>query len=149
MSIKSGKRTYKQAHCNSHNRHHDSISKKRLRKDQDTQKLLKKEFIMGEPWSKEKICELSDKIGLKQSQIYKWNWDMIRKHTANVAVPGKSGRAACDGEQPPCSDELREGADCLNSKMQFYLNEASVSGDNNRPEHGWIHSNSVSESAAC
>jgi len=34
---------------------------------------------VGEPWSKEKISELSEKIGLKQSQIYKWNWDMIRK----------------------------------------------------------------------
>lgn len=77
-SIKTGKRTYSHAHPSS-NRHQDLISKKRLRKDQDTQKLLKREFIVGEPWNKEKICELSAKIGLKQSQIYKWNWDMIRK----------------------------------------------------------------------
>ena len=71
---------------------------------------------------------------------------MIRKH---AAVTGKSGRAACDGEQQPSSEEIREGAGCLASKMQFNFDEASASGENNRPEHGWIRSNSVSESAAC
>ena len=37
------------------------------------------EFQKGPIWNKTKIVELQERLGLKQSQIYKWNWDMQRK----------------------------------------------------------------------
>ncbi len=37
------------------------------------------EFRRSNVWSKQKIAQLASQIGLKKSQIYKWNWDMLRK----------------------------------------------------------------------
>jgi len=37
------------------------------------------EFKKNPIWQKAKIVELQQRLGLKQSQIYKWNWDMQRK----------------------------------------------------------------------
>jgi hypothetical protein len=37
------------------------------------------EFKKNPVWQKAKIVELQNRLGLKQSQIYKWNWDMQRK----------------------------------------------------------------------
>jgi hypothetical protein len=41
--------------------------------------MLLQEFEDNPSWSKQKIAELATTVGLKQSQIYKWNWDMQRK----------------------------------------------------------------------
>ena len=37
------------------------------------------EFQKNPHWSKRKIQQLHERLGLKPSQIYKWNWDMLRK----------------------------------------------------------------------
>ena len=37
------------------------------------------EFQKTALWDKSKIIELQQRLGLKPSQIYKWNWDMQRK----------------------------------------------------------------------
>ena len=37
------------------------------------------EFKKDSHWSRGKIQSLHERTGLKQSQIYKWNWDMLRK----------------------------------------------------------------------
>lgn len=38
-------------------------------------KELKKEFL----WSREKIIQISEKLDLAETQIYKWWWDQTRK----------------------------------------------------------------------
>jgi hypothetical protein len=38
-------------------------------------KELKKEFL----WSREKIIEISDRLNLAETQVYKWWWDQTRK----------------------------------------------------------------------
>ena len=43
------------------------------------------EFKKNPIWQKAKIVELQQLLGLKQSQIYKWNWDMQRKLAENQA----------------------------------------------------------------
>jgi len=57
----------------------ESKSMKRLRKNQDQNQILIDEFNVNANWSKDKIVKLAQRVGLKQSQIYKWNWDMQRK----------------------------------------------------------------------
>lgn len=54
-------------------------AQKRLRKNTVQNKILLAEFKKNAQWSKKKIQQLHEKTGLKQSQIYKWNWDMLRK----------------------------------------------------------------------
>ena len=47
-------------------------------------------LAQGNPqWSKKKILQLHERLGLKQSQIYKWNWDMLRKN-GDVSANGAS-----------------------------------------------------------
>ena len=52
---------------------------KRLRKNSAQNKILMTEFQKNPHWSKRKIQQLHERLGLKCSQIYKWNWDMLRK----------------------------------------------------------------------
>ena len=54
-------------------------AQKRIRKDKEQNKILFAEFQKNSQWSKNKITQLQVRLGLKPSQIYKWNWDMQRK----------------------------------------------------------------------
>jgi len=56
-------------------------AQKRLRKNSEQNKILMVEFEKNPNWQKPKIVELQKRLGLKASQIYKWNWDMQRKTT--------------------------------------------------------------------
>ena len=54
--------------------------RKRNRKNNEIVKILIEEFHKHPYWNREFIRELSEKIGLSDSQIYKWNWDYKKKH---------------------------------------------------------------------
>lgn len=58
-------------------------AQKRLRKNGEQNKILMAEFQKNPVWQKAKIIELQNLLGLKQSQIYKWNWDMSRKQQSD------------------------------------------------------------------
>lgn len=68
-------------------------AQKRLRKNEQQNKILWNEYQKNPIWQKAKIVELQELLGLKQSQIYKWNWDMQRKlaehkgNSASVTAP--------------------------------------------------------------
>ena len=44
-------------------------------KSDDQVKILESEFQKDSKWSKEKMKRLASLLNLKESQIYKWNWD--------------------------------------------------------------------------
>ena len=44
-------------------------------KSDDQFKILESEFQKDSKWSKEKMKRLASLLNLKESQIYKWNWD--------------------------------------------------------------------------
>lgn len=76
---------------------------KRLRKNQDQHQILLNEFNKTSNWTKEQITALSSRLGLKQSQIYKWNWDMQRKIRNSSLCPNLQGflsKAAKRGTHP-------------------------------------------------
>lgn len=52
----------------SHN--HNSFKKKK-----EQTHILDIEFDKNSNWSKQKMRELGDLLGLKESQVYKWHWD--------------------------------------------------------------------------
>ncbi|CAG9326478.1 unnamed protein product [Blepharisma stoltei] len=53
--------------------------KKRQRKNGNQLDVLKKEFIPGRMWDKNKIEEIALTTGLNEGQIYKWGWDQFQK----------------------------------------------------------------------
>lgn len=53
--------------------------KRRYRKNCDQHNILLKYFEKNPNWDKPIIQKLSDELGLKESQIYKWNWDQRKK----------------------------------------------------------------------
>ncbi len=67
----------------------------RYMKNQDQVQILESEFAKDYHWSKEKISKLAKYLKLKESQIYKWNWDRrqihekyIMKRIENDDIPG-------------------------------------------------------------
>ena len=52
-------------------------------------------------WDKEDIKKIARKVGLKESQIYKWNWDMRKKN--NLIEVRK------DEDELDCDMEWKEG----------------------------------------
>jgi hypothetical protein len=38
-------------------------------------KVLENEFAKNMAWGKEKVKQLASMLHLKESQVYKWNWD--------------------------------------------------------------------------
>ena len=53
--------------------------KRRLRKNRDQHLILLNMYQKNPNWNKDIIQRLSDELGLKESQIYKWNWDQRKK----------------------------------------------------------------------
>lgn len=83
QSIKNNKkRTYIQARLE--NSELESSNTKRLRKNCDQTKILLEEY-KGEQWSKDQLEVLAIQSGLTESQVYKWNWDRLRKDRPNDA----------------------------------------------------------------
>ena len=66
----------------------DAMSKKRRQRlTHEQQVLLEQEFQKQADWSKPgHLKELSKRLGLPKSKIYKWNWDRKRKEL-NSQVP--------------------------------------------------------------
>lgn len=54
-------------------------NRKRFRKNEDQVKVLIQEFDKNPFWGKKLVMELSEKTGLSESQVYKWNWDYRKK----------------------------------------------------------------------
>ena len=54
--------------------------KKRQRKNLDQHSLLLERFERDPNWDKATMLALGKELGFKESQIYKWNWDMRKKH---------------------------------------------------------------------
>jgi uncharacterized protein YjcR len=46
-----------------------------FKKNRDQTFLLDEEFDRNPNWSKAKMSEIANKLGLKDSQVYKWHWD--------------------------------------------------------------------------
>ena len=79
------------------------------------------EFQKNPIWNKQKIIELHERLGLKQSQIYKWNWDMHKKY-GDKAVAGSTfinsadmaGTSQVDVQSDPeCFKSARKTEDIL------------------------------------
>jgi hypothetical protein len=49
------------------------------RKNMDQVKILQNEYIKNPDWTRCFMKQLSEKVGLKASQVYKWNWDKKKK----------------------------------------------------------------------
>lgn len=56
----------------------------RIRKSETQIQDLIVEFRVNPEWSKEKVAELSERTGLSESQVYKWNWDQRKKFTSEM-----------------------------------------------------------------
>lgn len=71
--------------------------------------------------------ELHELLGLKQSQIYKWNWDMHKKGLAErVANGAKTGLELTPGQEPISLDfnsnssgHLLEPSNCSNLDVEM------------------------------
>jgi hypothetical protein len=40
--------------------------------------ILDNEYKKSQDWSKAKMVQLADRLGLSESQVYKWRWDRIQ-----------------------------------------------------------------------
>jgi len=49
--------------------------KRRQRKNKDQIKLLENEYKKNPNWSRDYIKKVSNKLGLRECQVYKWHWD--------------------------------------------------------------------------
>ena len=53
--------------------------KRRQRKNKEQIKILENEFKKSPDWSREFIRRISEKLGLRECQVYKWHWDQRKK----------------------------------------------------------------------
>ena len=54
-------------------------------------------------WSKEKIKEISERIGMAETQVYKWWWDQTRKRVKRLEGAEKSQQSVHDLESQFCN----------------------------------------------
>ena len=52
---------------------------KRKRKSKAQIKVLEQELFKNPHWTNEDVERISKKSGLKEAQVYKWNWDQKKK----------------------------------------------------------------------
>ncbi len=61
--------------------------RQRQRKNDEQHNFLMNEFLKNPNWDKDTLQRLSDELGLKMSQIYKWNWDQQKKIRDTTMTP--------------------------------------------------------------
>ena len=61
------------------------MKKKRVTFDQ--RMVLQSEFDKNQDWGADKLVELSQRLGLTRTKVYKWHYDRVRAHKA-AAVQG-------------------------------------------------------------
>ncbi len=49
-------------------------------------KILENEFKKNPDWSRDYIRRISDKLGLRECQVYKWHWDQRKKEGMSVGI---------------------------------------------------------------
>lgn len=83
----------------------------RYMKNQEQVQVLESEYFKNPMWSKIKIRKLAKKLNLKESQIYKWNWDKrqiqeryLMKRIENQDIPDTIFRVI----KPSKSDDEEE-----------------------------------------
>jgi len=52
---------------------------KRRRKNKEQVQILINEYIKNPNWTRAFMKDLAKRVGLKSSQVYKWNWDQKKK----------------------------------------------------------------------
>lgn len=60
--------------------------KRRQRKNKEQLKILENEFLKNPDWSREFIRRISNRLGLRECQVYKWHWDQRKKEGMSVAT---------------------------------------------------------------
>ena len=58
--------------------------KRRQRKNKDQLKQLENEFLKNPDWSREFIRRISQRLQLRECQVYKWHWDQRKKEGLSV-----------------------------------------------------------------
>ena len=53
--------------------------RRRQRKNKDQLKILENEYLKNPDWDRDFILRISDKLGLRVCQVYKWHWDQQKK----------------------------------------------------------------------
>ena len=53
----------------------ESEEERRKRKNKEQVQILKNEYQKNSNWTRAYMKELGQRVGLKPSQVYKWNWD--------------------------------------------------------------------------
>ncbi len=61
-----------------------TVSGKRKRKTERDLTVLREELKKELMWSRDKISALSERLGLNETQIYKWWWDQTRKRAKRL-----------------------------------------------------------------
>ena len=68
-----------------------SFKKRRQRLTQEQQLVLEQEFLRQPDWSRRGVLHnLSKRLGLQRSKIYKWNWDRKKKELATQKAQASS-----------------------------------------------------------
>jgi hypothetical protein len=55
------------------------VEEQRRRKNKEQVKILQNEYTKNNNWTRAFMKDLAKKVGLKASQVYKWNWDQKKK----------------------------------------------------------------------
>ena len=61
--------------------------KRRQRKNKDQVKILEQEYKKNNNWTREYIKKVSQKLGLRECQVYKWHWDQRKKDGLENILP--------------------------------------------------------------
>ena len=88
---------------------YEKANRKRFRKNDVQVKVLIQEFDKNPLWSKKLVMELSEKTGLSESQVYKWNWDYRKKIRKS--------------EKQPCENKLVCKETVVPSRMESELKQ--------------------------
>lgn len=74
--------------------------KRRQRKNKDQIKMLEIEFKKNNNWTREYIKKISQRLGLRECQVYKWHWDQRKKEGLEGTVLPQSQATAAALRSP-------------------------------------------------
>ena len=60
--------------------------KRRQRKNKEQLRILENEFLKNPDWSRSFIKSISQRLGLRECQAYKWHWDQRKKEGLAVGI---------------------------------------------------------------
>ena len=97
--------------------------------------VLMLEFQKDPNWEGDQFTSLAQRLGVPRIKVYKWWWDVRKRHEKATNKVGDQGNHAREGEVPSPLITIKSGSNKVENSYVSSGSSANISADVHQIEH--------------